>query len=102
MKFNWVIYLSIEFLANYQESQDESKTFQYSWLFLSIIIVAWDFQGHSVSSHGERFVGGYTIRIPLGNTGCHMHYTDQSLLGVDGGVHSHGHQPEAMVVTKCV
>jgi len=42
IQFNWVHYLCSEFLANYGEAQDDSKTFHYSWLLLSIVLVAWE------------------------------------------------------------
>lgn len=41
-QFNWVNYLCIEFLANYHEAQEQGKTFHYTWLLLSIVLVAWE------------------------------------------------------------
>lgn len=35
-------YLCSEFLANYKEAQDQSKTFHYAWLVLSIVLVTWE------------------------------------------------------------
>lgn len=42
VQFNWSLYLCSEFLANCHEAQDESKTFHYAWLLLSIVLVAWE------------------------------------------------------------
>ena len=42
VQFNWVCYLYIEFLSNYREAYDLSKTFHYAWLLLSILLVAGD------------------------------------------------------------
>jgi len=41
-QFNWVHYFYSEFLVNYREAQDHSKTFHYAWLLLSIVLVAWE------------------------------------------------------------
>jgi len=35
-------YLCGEFLVNYHEAQELSKTFHYEWLLLSIVLVAWE------------------------------------------------------------
>lgn len=40
--FNWSCYLCSEFLVNCREAEDESKTFHYVWLFLSIVLVSWE------------------------------------------------------------
>lgn len=42
VQFNWVHYFCREFLANYREAWNDSKTFHYSWLLLSVMLVAWD------------------------------------------------------------
>lgn len=42
VQFNWACYLCSEFLVNCREAHDESKTFNYSWFFLFIVLVAWD------------------------------------------------------------
>jgi len=42
VQFNWSCYLSSEFLTNCCEGQDERKTFHYAWLFLSIMLLAWE------------------------------------------------------------
>lgn len=42
VQFNWVLYLCGEFLANYRETQDQSKTFHFYWSLLSIVLVAWE------------------------------------------------------------
>lgn len=42
VQLNWERYLCSEFVTNYQEVQDTSKKFQYSWLFLSIVLVTQD------------------------------------------------------------
>lgn len=43
IQFNWVRYLCSEFPSNYREAQNDSKTFHYLWIFLSIVLVTWDF-----------------------------------------------------------
>lgn len=40
--FNWSRYLCQEFLTNCREAQDETKPFHYTWLLLSIVLVAWE------------------------------------------------------------
>ena len=42
VQFNWARYLCQEFLANCREAKDETKLFHYAWLFLSIVLVAWE------------------------------------------------------------
>lgn len=42
VQFNWARYLCSEFLANYREAQEFSKTFHYAWILLSIVLVAWE------------------------------------------------------------
>lgn len=42
VQFNWVRYLCSEFLMNFREAQDGSKTFHYSWVLLSIMLISWD------------------------------------------------------------
>lgn len=42
VEFNWVRYLCSEFLANWCEAQELSKTFHYAWLLLSIVLVTWE------------------------------------------------------------
>lgn len=42
VQFNWSCYLCSEFLANCHKARDESKTFHYVWLLLSIVLVAWE------------------------------------------------------------
>lgn len=42
VQFNWVDYLHGEFLANCREAQEHNKTFHYTWLLLSIALVAWE------------------------------------------------------------
>jgi len=42
VQFNWVHYLCDEFLMNYREAQELRKTFQYAWLLMSIVMVAWE------------------------------------------------------------
>jgi len=39
VQFNWAEFLCEEFLTNYKEAQVQGKTFQYTWLFLSILQV---------------------------------------------------------------
>lgn len=42
VQFNWLHYLCSKLLANCHEAQDESKTFDYAWFFLSIVLVTWE------------------------------------------------------------
>lgn len=41
-QFNWADYLHGGFLANCCEEQELRKTFHYTWLLLSIVLVAWE------------------------------------------------------------
>ena len=41
MQYNWMRYLCQEFLANCREAQEERNSFHYTWLLLSIVLVAW-------------------------------------------------------------
>lgn len=40
VQFNWSQFLCEEFLENFHKVQEESKTFHYAWLLLSIVLVA--------------------------------------------------------------
>lgn len=35
VQFNWVQFLSAEFLTNSKEAQEKGKTFHYAWLLLN-------------------------------------------------------------------
>ena len=49
--FNWSRYLCQEFLVNCCNAQDETKSFHYAWLFLSIVLVAWELSENSHFPH---------------------------------------------------
>lgn len=40
VQFNWAQFLCEEFLTNRKEAQEQGKTFHYTWLLLSILLVA--------------------------------------------------------------
>lgn len=41
VQFNWVKYLCQELLDDCHEVQEEGKAFQYAWIVLFIILIAW-------------------------------------------------------------
>lgn len=41
VQFNWVHYLCSDFLVNCREATDQRNTSHYSWILLSIVLVAW-------------------------------------------------------------
>lgn len=47
VQFNWVKYLCNNFLANWREAQDHSKTFHYASLLLTIVLVSWELPENS-------------------------------------------------------